>query len=543
MKQFVTLLKLEFLTNRNRAGKGARIFPRVLKALIMFLGIGVIGGVVLFAFNSVISTCIGAGIGEEFLVFFIFLVQLAQLLFGLSLTTKTLYFSNDIDLIKLPIKGMTIFLSKVSYLYIKEFIFSFVIGIPVFIEYGIISGQGAAFFGMLPLIAILLPLVPFLIALILSVPTMYLVGYLKNKFIVMLLIYIAIVAVGFFLYSTILKFILTILQSNDASSIFSNSLVMGIKTVANYLYIPMIMKNILVNYRIFESLLIILAFCLTITVAILFFASKIYLKILLKNSEESHSYSRKIKIKDRSISKALFFREFLTIFRSVNYSFQYLTIVVTTPLMVYFSNSIASNIGVESLGKGVLPGISVLVLIMFLTMGTSFAATSITREGGNFFHTKIIPVPYKKQVFVKFMLYVIVAIPSAFLSCLVLALCGFLSYLDAFLIFLAVVFVIVGNISSSISIDIKRPQFMYLDGKEVTQTTKNVTQTLSQGFIIASIMGVGAILISLFVNIPALYLVLFGFSVPYIAIETFRLFFKIEDRYRRIEAWKSYLYS
>ena len=535
MSQFFTLLKLEFLTKRNRINKGGRIFPRILKILVFLLGAGVIGAIILYAFSGVIKTCLNADIKEEFLVFFIFLVQLAQLLFGVSITTKTLYFGSDTDLMKLPIKGMTIFLAKAAYLYIKEFFFSFVIGVPVFIEYGILTGQGAGFFAILPLIAILFPLIPFLISLILSVPAMYLVGYLKNKFVVMLLIYIFIVAIGFFLYSTALKFILTMLESNDGS-IFSSSLVMGIKTVANYLYIPMLLKNVMTFYRFVPSLFILLALCLTLTVLILYFANKIYLNILLKNSEENHSFTRKIKIKERGVAKALFFREFLTIFRSVNYSFQYLTIVITTPLMVYFSNSIASNIGVEQLGNGVLPGISVLVLIMFLTMGTSFAATSITREGGNFFHTKIIPVSYAKQVFVKFMLYVIVAIPSVMASCLVLALSGFLGFLDAFLIALAVILVIVGNISSSITLDIKRPQFMYLDGKEVTQSTKNVNQTLSQGFIIAALTGIGGVIISMFVGISSLYMVLFGFSIPYCAIEIFRLFFKLEDRYRRIEA-------
>ena len=134
------------------------------------------------------------------------------------------------------------------------------------------------------------------------------------------------------------------------------------------------------------------------------------------------------------------------------------------------------------------------------------------------------------------MLYIIVAIPSVMASCLVLALSGFLTYLDAFLIALAVILVIVGNIASSITLDIKRPQFMYLDGKEVTQTTNNVNQTLSQGFIIAAFAGIGGVIVSMFAGIPSLYLVLFGFSVPYVAIEIFRLFFKLEDRYRRIEA-------
>jgi len=537
MSQFLTLLKLEFMTKKNRTNRGSKVFPRIIKALIILLGIGLIGALVLFAFYSLINMCLDANIGEEFLVFFIFLVQLGQLIFGLSLTTKTLFFNSDNDLLKLPVKGSTILLSKMVYLFIKELVFSVAIGLPIFIEYGILSGQGAIFYCMTPIISLLFPLLPFLFSLILSVPMMYVIGYLKNKFSVMLFLYIIFVAGGFILYISCLKFLLAVLQSGDASAMFSNTLVMEIKGIANYLYLPMLFKNVLVGHRLLASLIIILTICAVFGSLILYFANKIYIKILLKNIESNENFfTKKSKVKARSITKALFFREFINIFRSVNYSFQYLTIVITTPLMVYFSNSIASNIGVEAIGKGVIPGISVLVLIMFLTMGTSFAATSLTREGGNFFHTKIIPVSYKKQVFVKFMMYVIVAVPSVLVSCLVLALFNFLSYLDAFLIALAVIFVIIGNIASSISLDIKRPQFMYLDGKEVTQNTKNVNTTLSQGFIIAALMGVGAIVVSLFVDIPSIYLVLFGFSVPYIAIEVFRLFFKIEDRYRRIEA-------
>lgn len=537
MSQFIALLKIEFLSKASRSTKGASLFYKIFKAIIFTLGIGVIGFVALYALRSVINSCLKADLGNEFVVYFIFIVQLAQLLFGLSLTTKTLFFSTDTDLLKLPVSGRTILMSKVVYLYIKEMIFSFVLVLPIMIEFGILSGQTYVFYLLLPLFMLLFPLLPFLFSLILSVPMMYLIGYLKNKFVVILIIYICFVAGGFYLYITILDFILTILQNGGASTLFSAQMILDIKSVASYLYFPILLKNVLLNYRLLPSLLIVLAVCVVFCTVILVFAKKIYLKILLKNSEgDGNFYSKKTVIKERSITKALFFKEFLNIFRSVNYSFQYFTIVITTPLMVYFSNSIASNVGVEGLGKGVLPGVSVLVLIMFLTMGTSFAATSVTREGGNFFHTKIIPVSYKKQVTVKFLLYVIVAVPAIIVSCLVLAFFNFLSYLDAFLIAMAVSLVIIGNIASSISMDIKRPQFMYLDGKEVTKSTRNVNATLSQGFIIASIMGIGSLLVAFLVNLPAIYIVLYGFSIPYVVVELFLLFHKLEDRYRRIEA-------
>ena len=204
--------------------------------------------------------------------------------------------------------------------------------------------------------------------------------------------------------------------------------------------------------------------------------------------------------------------------------------------MVFFSSQIASNIGVEQVGAGILPGIAVLVLLMFLSMGTSFAATSITREGGNFFHTKIIPVSFTKQIVVKFLMYVFVSIPSIIISCLVLAFAGFLSYTDVMLIALAVCMIVIGSIASSINLDIKRPQFMFLDGKEITNSNGNINASITIGFVIAVLIGIGAIAVSMFVSVPAIYIVLFGFGVPFMAIELFALFFKLEKRYRSIEA-------
>ncbi len=537
MNQFLTLLKIEFLTKRNRMDKKSSIFSRVLKYLFMLVGAGVIGAVVVFALNSVLRICIDADIGQELLIFYILLVQIIQLLFGINMITKTLYFNNDKDLMKLPVKGVNIFLSKVCYLYIKELIFSAILTLPFFIQYGVLTSQGAGFYCVIPLAIVICSLIPFLLGLVLSVPTMYLIDFLKNKFVVMLGLYIIFVAVGFFVYITCLIFFLTLFETGDINSIFSTELVLQMKRIANYMYFSLLVKNLLFGYRFMVSLVVGVLICFILTVVVLFFANKVYFKILLKNNEGSNSsFDKKIKIKQRGVSRALFFREFLTIFRSTNYSFQYLTITITTPLMVYFSNAIASSVGIDVLGVNILPGISVLVLLMFLSMGSSFAATSITREGEQFFHTKIIPVPFKKQIFVKFMLYVIVSVPSIIVSCLVLALFGFIGYLTAFLMMLAVSLLVIGNICSSISLDIKKPQFMYLDGKELTQANSNTKSVLAQGFLIAALVGALSIVVSIVFNFSIFYAVLFGFAVPYFSIEVFRLFHKLEKRYRRIEA-------
>lgn len=537
MNQFLTLLKLEFMNGSTRVKDGVSIYSRVKKYILTTLGVGTIVFFILFALNSILNVCLEANLKQEFIIYYALLVQIVQVLFGLSLTTKTLYFKADSNILKLPVSGKMLFLAKITYLFIYELIFTTVLTLPVFILFGVRTNASALFYIMLIPNTIFFPMIPFLIALLLSVPTMYLSSFLKNRFIVLLVMYIVFISLGFLIYIYALKFILKVLNSGDIQDVFSDTTIFNIKQFANYLVLPILFKNSLLNYRFFPSVAINLSIVILVGGLILIFADKIYLKIILSNSEKDiKGYKNSSQIKNRNVNGALFFREFTTIFRSTNYAFQYLTVVITTPLMVYFSSEIASSIGVELIGEGILPGIVVLVLVMFLSMGTSFAATSITREGDNFFHTKIIPVSYTRQITIKFIIYLLVSIPSILISCLILALAGFLSYISAILIAFAVILVVIGNVASSIYMDIKKPQFIYLDGNEVTTSTKNVNSSISIGFIIAIIMGILSIALSYFVSIPSMYLALYGFGIPYAIGEMCRLFIKLETRYKRIEA-------
>ena len=534
MNQFLTLVKLEFLNGMQR-NKNASIFSRIKKWLLILLGLGCVIALILYALGSILGVCLEANLNHEFIVYYVFIVQIVQLFFGISITTKTLYFKTDNNMLKLPVSGKMLFLAKITYLFIYELIFTTILALPVFILYGVQTMQGLGFYLMLLPNLIFLPCIPFLFALLFSVPAMYLVGYLKNKFIVMFILYIITLAFGFIVYIYGLKFIMSFLD-NEITNIFSSDTIFNIKQYANYLIFALLFKNSLLLYNFIPSFFVNIGLVCILIFVIFIFADKIYLKIILSNNEKDlKPFKSKKDIKYRSIESALFFREFINIFRSPNYSFQYLTVVATTPLMVYFSSEIASSIGVSKIGQGVLPGIIVLVLIMFLSMGTSFAATSVTREGGNFFHTKLIPVKYSKQILIKFLIYLFVSIPAIFISTFILAFAGFINYISAVLIAVSVSFIIIGNIASSILLDIKRPQFYYLDDGEVTNTNKNINSSISIGFLIAVLMGIGSIIMSFFVSLPSMYLVLFGFGIPYMIIESFVLFFKLEKRYRSIE--------
>ena len=409
--------------------------------------------------------------------------------------------------------------------------------LPVLIMYGIMTTASAVFYVMIPVACILTPLLPFVIATFFALPLMYIISFLKSKFVLMLISYVIIVAVGFIGYMKILEIILSILTQNQAGAVLTPEIVSSIKDTTYFMYPEVMIKNILLGVNLWKNFLSILLIGVVCVGGVAFIAEKIYVKVLLNNVESELTFlHKKIKIKKVSVSAALFKREFINIFRSVNYSFQYLAVVLTTPLMVYFSNSICSKIGAEKLGDGILPSIGILIIIMFLSLAVSFSASSLTREGDKFFHTKIIPVTFKKQMTIKLLLYMIVSVPSIFLSCLALFVFKTLSISQALLYSLAISLIMLGNACYGIEKDIKNPKFKYLGTEEMTAANRNVITSMGLGIVISMVIGAGAIAMSFFLSLNYIYVVLFGFAVPYAIIEFCTLFINLEKKYHNIEA-------
>ena len=533
MAKFKALLKFEFMTNSLRF-KDDKIFSRIKRIVPTIIGAFCLVAIFYYAVNIIMDVFLSEEMNHEFITVFELCMMLVHLVIGVTMVTKVLFLKVDLSILKLPVDGMDVFVAKFIYLYLKQIIYSLLLSLPVLISFGLKTAQGISFYLMLLPNIIFLPLIPFLFSILLSVPVMYVIKAFKNKFIFLLMIYVLVLVAGFTLYIYALKFIINILGSDKATSVFDSGTVLKIKSFASYLYVPLILKNCILLYDYWRSLIIVLAAIGLLAALVYVFIEKSYFKFII-SSKNQKSYQNKSKVVSRSPAIALMRKEFQNIFRSTNYAFQCLTVVFTTPLMVYFSSEIASSVSTPILGEGILPGIVVLVLIMFLSMGTSFSATTVTREGSNFFLTKIIPVNYTKQIVMKFLIYLFISIPAIFISTFVLAFAGFISYLDAILIAISLSFVITGNITNSIFMDIQRPQFQFLENGEVTTANKNISTSIGIGFVISFLMGVGGIFLSYFVNQPSMYYVLFGFGISFMAIGIFRLFFHLDKRYNAIE--------
>ena len=201
-------------------------------------------------------------------------------------------------------------------------------------------------------------------------------------------------------------------------------------------------------------------------------------------------------------------KDCLNIFRSSNYTFQFLLLVVLTPLLVYFCNRVAMVAAFNTFAQNkqteladkLIFGASLFVIMILIPVASSFSASAITREGHNIYHTKLIPVSFGTQIAVKsgivfFPIMVAVAIatgmiaipykPSALSDMIMRVTPEDASYIWALAMCQAV-----GYISLGLYLDIRKPLCNQVGGGELTKSTAHVNVIMASGLGIGAVLGI-----------------------------------------------------
>jgi len=210
--------------------------------------------------------------------------------------------------------------------------------------------------------------------------------------------------------------------------------------------------------------------------------------------------------------------------------------------------------GAESLGADIMPGLTLMVIIIFVTIVVSFASTCISREGNCIYHTKIIPVSYMTQTLVKFALYAGIASVSVALCCLVSGVYytsdaggHMLSAKDVGAIFGISEILVISLTSLYMLIDIKSPTFNVAGDGELVSANKNIAIAMIVGILVAVIYGVFAMAFSFIpikvgdwqISAPGgdignLYLILALISLILLGSTLSALFVNLNKKYQRI---------
>ena len=473
----------------------------------------------------------------EFLFLVLFIALLNSLIFfmGVSTIIKSLFMSGDNEiLLRFPVKGREVFISKILFTLILQTIVTIVAMLPVLIIYGRVLSYGFAYYFAIAFVIAFSVIIPFALANIFAIPIMYIKAFLQDKHAVVLALLITFIGLGFAIYMISVQGLLVFMEE-QSMNFFSDRFMIILSTLINYLVPMRQIANILVGNNVMISLVVIIAFIALLLFVAYRIVDKLYLKTMLRNLESSNSTIYKHgRDRMRSVSLALFIREFLEIFRSSNYAFQYLAMAFAAPVMVYYCNKLASFVGQTNIGSNVIPALTMLVMLIFITLTVSFSSSSISREGGNFYLTKITPIRYTQQVMVKYALYMLVALSSITISFVAVTVGKFIDIKLAFIMATTCIMYAVGLTSLSIKLDILRPQFAIGGDGEIVSGTPNTFIILFLGLCLAVVNGIYGIVMSFFWGVDNTIFTILGFAVVFALTLTIWLFYKLEYHYSRI---------
>ena len=478
---------------------------------------------------------------------------------AISTVVKNLYMNGDNELLlRFPVSGTEILIAKSIYCALHNFLVTVLFTLPFHMIAGAIAGAKVGYYFGSIFMIIFQSFLPFFIANMVAIPAMKVVNIIKNKFLLVLIMVIIVICGCFVLYMSALSSVLGYLADNRVNFFADPTIKAAIENFARHSYPINFYADVLTGGHLsgqhpalcFLYLLLING---AFGVGAFFVTSKCYYGTILRGIESEKESLVKVhkKTRVRSAFGALLHREFFLIFRSFNYSFQYLAMACAAPVMVYYCNALASAMGTKSVGTTIVPGLTLLVIIIFVTIIVSFASTSISREGNVFYHTKIIPVSYTTQILAKLFLYGIVGTGSVVLCCVTVASAfatesaGYLlTSLDVGMIFLICELVVLAETCLSIWADIKSPTFNVSGDGEIVSANKNVAVALFVGIFTAILYGVFAMVFSFqgltlgkvtFDMAPAeVYGILVGISVAILIASACMLFVNLEKRYQKI---------
>ncbi len=465
-----------------------KLILNILKYLII---IGVATGLLIFVFLR--FQTIGLVINSNVFAFLLLVTQVLSFAIALASIFKALYFSKDNDLLmSMPCSNNQVFISKLMVLYAYELIANTIYTLPILIAYGITANVAVspAFYACIPIFLLILPLLALVSAAIVSLPVMAVVKRIRKNA-ALSVIAILIIAAAFL---TVYMLFATSVASSIDFNAQQSSILISVNTlladIARYTwYFDFIGKGMLFMGSWWWSWLFSFGFtavCLTIAYAAIkplyFRLSSQGLETTSKDREHKKGYS--LSSPFASILK----KEFLTMFRSPSSVFSYTIFAILMPFIVVLYDILLFSLNVTTAGINMIVASHLLVILILCTMSNLMSATAISRDGGNFYLTKISPVSIKSQAWAKIIFNLIITYTGLILTYIATSIFIDINPLVNFLCILFALIFTFGHVIISVMLDLRKPVLDWYDASEIEKISKSPKQSIWLGLILTVIL-------------------------------------------------------
>jgi ABC-2 type transport system permease protein len=559
MKKLLTLIRAGLKSNFGLALLRHRLFKekkdRWMVPLFAVAFAGVLPslyGLVLFIKNIYLAL---KPLGQEraLLTMGILSGQFFILLFGLYYVISAFYFSRDLEfLIPLPLKPFQVMASKFAVILVNEYLTVLVIVVPVLIGYGVLARAALPYWANALLVYLFLPVIPLAVVSILVVAMMRFINLSRKKDALILVGSIILIAA-----SLGLQFILGRSSGPKPDARAMTAFFTSPDSLLNQIgakFPPSIWATKAIDGGFsgegLWNLFLFLATSLLFFAFILVLSEKLFYRGLVGLGEVSGrkrllsraQMSERVSSGRRPV-KAIFAREWRVMNRTPIFLLNGVLVVVIVPIVFILMATMGSRGGDSAAILKIMTSANTLYVTLavaaFMTSCGSLngtASSTFSREGGQFWISRVIPVAPRDQVTAKFLHSYLVSglgvVTASIVSVLILHLkAGVLAVAAALALVAGVLLTAVGMV-----IDLARPLLDWTNPQKAIKQNLNVLfATFADIGILTGLFFLLRFLIKAGVAGGMVLAVLFAALVGLSLGSLWFLFRFAEKRYREIE--------
>ncbi len=531
MDKILKLLRLQIdnSTDMLKTKSKKKMATAVLRVLLLILGVAAAAFLIFFRIFL-----LGFNINAELVAIGLAALQAVSLIFAVGTVIGTLYLKRDNEmLICLPVTPNQLFISKMILIYLHEVFFNLTISLPILLCLGIQGGFGASYFLALPLYVLLLPAFPLFLASILSIPTMALLKFFKKHvylaIVVMLLLAIVILWGYIDIVGKVAENFNIATKQVETVTKFNNKILSVGKQLSIYFYLA----SAMLSFSKWYYIAIFFGICAVVMTVTILITRPIFFKIAMSSLENDLKIVSNKKFTKRSAFTSLILKEIRTIFRSPGYIFEYFLFAFLMPFIVFSYDMLLGVATVNEIGVNMISGAHLMVVAILAMLSNVVSASVVSREGGNFYISKIIPINYFTQMAAKLTFNAIFTL-SAILITAVIS-CFIYPVWQVILGSIAVMIASVGHIAMSMEMDIKNPVVNFGGDEDTDALKKNTVKSMVIGLAIGLIMGIFIMLMATSKMQVLSYILLIVISLIYCVRCLYTLVLRIHMQYDKIE--------
>ena len=534
MGNILNLLKLQIdnKTDLLKMASPKKMIVAILKVLLVLALITVAVALVLLRILS-----LGIAVSEGLVAIVLLATQGISLFFAIGNIINTLYLCKDNEmLICLPVTPNQLFISKVLLIYLRELAVNAMISIPLFITLGFLGGLGASFYLSIPILVLLLPIFPIVLASFISIPLMGVIRFLKKHVVLSILCILGLVAACLWGYISLIGAMAGNFNIANQQLETVRKINQVIATVGKHVVVYVQLAKAMLSFTQWFWYPLFLLLCAGVSMLTVLAIRPLYFKIAMSSLENTiKSKEKKRPLKKSSPFFSLIKKETLCIFRSPTDIFEYFLFTLLMPFIVFSYDQLLTTITVNQAGTNMIAGAHVMVVAILAMLSNIVSASAISRDGGNFYTSKIVPVNYYAQIFAKLAFNAIFTCGALFVTMFVSFLTEGAVVWHVILGTVAVMFAAIGHIAWSIDMDIKDPT-INLQGDEASSiTSRSTPKSVAFGLVIGFILGIIIILMSYLKTLIIPYLLIIVLSFVFAVYRIYILVLRSHLCYNKIE--------